>query len=83
MNIGKLHGIFAVFEDIALLCGTLIFNTLYPMTRPIFSGLMFLVGAGLLLIPAILLPFIKMNPSEEKHDEPARPGQDNNGYVME
>ena len=66
---GKLHGIFAVFEDSASLMGALIFNSLYPVTRPIFSGTMFLVGAAMLLVPALSLPFIRMDGSEKRREK--------------
>lgn len=59
-RLGKLFGFFAVFEDISLICGTVIFNTLYPLTRSIFNGLMFASAAVVLILPlGILILFIK------------------------
>lgn len=53
---GKLFGLFAVIDDISALCGALVFNSLYPITRVhLFNGIMFLGSALVLLIPTTLL----------------------------
>eukprot|EP00095_Tigriopus_kingsejongensis_P003106 maker-scaffold428_size174301-snap-gene-0.23 protein:Tk03106 transcript:maker-scaffold428_size174301-snap-gene-0.23-mRNA-1 annotation:"hypothetical protein DAPPUDRAFT_328004" len=52
---GKLFGLLSVVEDVSALCGALLFNSLYPITRSFFNGTMFLVSAVALLLPAALV----------------------------
>jgi MFS family permease len=52
---GKLFSLISVINGIMSIAATLIFNGLYPLTLSFFSGTVFLVVAGLCLIPIILL----------------------------
>ncbi len=43
-----------MFEDCSVLLGALVFNSLYPLTRPVFGGLLYVVSA--VVIAVVVLP---------------------------
>ncbi|KAJ8308583.1 hypothetical protein KUTeg_013457 [Tegillarca granosa] len=55
---GKLFGLIATMESIAILFATLVFNNLYPVTLSFFRGFCFLISAGLLVIAFIVMIYL-------------------------
>ncbi|XP_037348238.1 proton-coupled folate transporter [Talpa occidentalis] len=63
---GALFSAVACVNGLAMLAASGIFNTLYPATLNFMKGFPFLLGAGLLFIPAILIGVLeKINPHPE------------------
>lgn len=52
---GALFSAVACVNNLAMLMASTIFNSLYPATLNFMKGFPFLLGAGLLFIPAILI----------------------------
>lgn len=52
---GALFSALACVNGLAMLMASGIFNSLYPATLNLMKGFPFLLGAGLLFIPAILM----------------------------
>ena len=52
---GALFSALACVNGLAMLMASGIFNSLYPATLNFMKGFPFLLGAGLLFIPAILM----------------------------
>ncbi|XP_004450011.1 proton-coupled folate transporter isoform X1 [Dasypus novemcinctus] len=57
---GALFSAVACVNNLAMLSATGIFNSLYPATLNFMKGFPFLLGAGLLVIPAILIGMLEM-----------------------
>ncbi|XP_024420926.2 proton-coupled folate transporter [Desmodus rotundus] len=63
---GALFSAVACVNGLAMLMASSIFNSLYPATLNFMKGFPFLLGAGLLFIPAILIGILgKANPRSE------------------
>ncbi|XP_004707388.1 proton-coupled folate transporter [Echinops telfairi] len=63
---GALFSAVACINSLAMLTASSIFNSLYPVTLNFMKGFPFLLGAGLLFIPAILIGVLeKVNPHSE------------------
>ncbi|CAL8099102.1 unnamed protein product [Orchesella dallaii] len=56
---GKIFAFVAMMEDLCTLSASLIFNSIYPLTRPIMQGLIFLLAAGALIIPIMLMGYVR------------------------
>ncbi|XP_062968161.1 proton-coupled folate transporter [Cynocephalus volans] len=56
---GALFSAVACVNSLAMLMASGIFNSLYPATRNFMKGFPFLLGAGLLFIPAILIGILE------------------------
>ena len=52
---GKLFGVFAVMEDLAILLAAVIFNAGYAATRVGYNGTVFLISAGVLVGPMAVI----------------------------
>lgn len=64
----------ACINSLAMLMASGIFNSLYPATLNFMKGFPFLLGAGLLFIPAILIGVLeKANPHPEFQQFPQSP----------
>ncbi|XP_037664143.1 proton-coupled folate transporter [Choloepus didactylus] len=71
---GALFSSVACVNSLAMLTATGIFNSLYPATLNFMKGFPFLLGAGLLLIPAILIGVLeKADPHPEFQQFPQSP----------
>ncbi|XP_003469612.1 proton-coupled folate transporter [Cavia porcellus] len=71
---GALFSAVACVNSLAMLTASGIFNSLYPATRNFMKGFPFLLGAGLLFIPAILIGILeRINPHPEFQQFPHRP----------
>ena len=46
---------FAVLEDLAILLSAIIFNAGYAATRDGYNGTIFLVSAGVLIVPTVVI----------------------------
>ncbi|KAG8234631.1 hypothetical protein J437_LFUL014207 [Ladona fulva] len=56
-ELGKVFAFVAMLQNLSTLFGSLTFNGLYPITRSILPGLVFEIGACLLLIPLLIITF--------------------------
>nr|XP_025872045.1 proton-coupled folate transporter [Vulpes vulpes] len=71
---GALFSSVACINSLAMLMASGIFNSLYPATLNFMKGFPFLLGAGLLFIPAILIGVLeKANPRPEFQQFPQSP----------
>ncbi|XP_022364962.1 proton-coupled folate transporter isoform X1 [Enhydra lutris kenyoni] len=71
---GALFSAVACVNGLAMLMASGIFNSLYPATLNFMKGFPFLLGAGLLFIPAILIGVLeKANPHPEFQQFPQSP----------
>ncbi|XP_077021410.1 proton-coupled folate transporter [Tamandua tetradactyla] len=71
---GALFSAVACVNGLAMLTATGIFNSLYPATLNFMKGFPFLLGAGLLFIPAILIGMLeKTTPHPEFQQFPQSP----------
>lgn len=71
---GALFSAVACVNSLAMLTASGIFNSLYPATLNFMKGFPFLLGAGLLFIPAILIGVLeRINPHPEFQQFPQRP----------
>ncbi|XP_034496373.1 proton-coupled folate transporter isoform X2 [Ailuropoda melanoleuca] len=71
---GALFSAVACTNSLAMLMASGIFNSLYPATLNFMKGFPFLLGAGLLFIPAILIGVLeKTNPRPEFQPFPQSP----------
>ncbi|XP_032284632.1 proton-coupled folate transporter isoform X2 [Phoca vitulina] len=71
---GALFSAVACVNSLAMLMASGIFNSLYPATLNFMKGFPFLLGAGLLFIPAILIGVLeKANPRPEFQQFPQSP----------
>ncbi|XP_003416994.1 proton-coupled folate transporter [Loxodonta africana] len=71
---GALFSAVACVNSLAMLMASGIFNSLYPATLNFMKGFPFLLGAGLLFIPAILIGVLeKVNPHSEFQQFPESP----------
>lgn len=71
---GALFSAVACTNSLAMLMASGIFNSLYPATLNFMKGFPFLLGAGLLFIPAILIGVLeKTNPRSEFQQFPQSP----------
>jgi len=57
-ELGKLFAVVASIENICTLLGSVIFNSLYPLTRSIFRGMILEVAAGTLILPFIIMSYL-------------------------
>ncbi|OXA64618.1 Proton-coupled folate transporter [Folsomia candida] len=55
---GKIFAFFAIMEDFTVMTASILFNSLYPLTRPILKGFIFLLAAVLLIVPILIMWFI-------------------------
>jgi len=55
---GKMFAFVAIMEDLCTLFASILFNSLYPLTRPIFHGFIFVLAAALLIIPIIIMWYV-------------------------
>jgi len=55
MFLGKMFAFVAIMEDLCTLTASILFNSIYPLTRPILKGFIFLLAAGLLVIPLVIM----------------------------
>ena len=62
-----------VVESLCSLLGSLLYNSVYPATRDLLHGLVFLLGAATLLVPAVLLYALhrRLRASGQLHQAPA------------
>ena len=58
---GKLFAMVASIENICTLLGSIIFNSLYPLTRSVFRGMILEVAAGTLIIPFTLMRYVSFH----------------------
>uniref|UniRef100_A0A8C6GVC3 Proton-coupled folate transporter n=1 Tax=Mus spicilegus TaxID=10103 RepID=A0A8C6GVC3_MUSSI len=71
---GALFSAVACVNSLAMLMASGIFNSIYPATLNFMKGFPFLLGAGLLFIPAILIGVLeKVNPHPEFQQFPQSP----------
>ncbi|XP_005402812.1 PREDICTED: proton-coupled folate transporter [Chinchilla lanigera] len=71
---GALFSAVACVNSLAMLTASGIFNSLYPATLNFMKGFPFLLGAGLLFIPAILIGILeRINPHPEFQQFPQSP----------
>ncbi|XP_053425262.1 proton-coupled folate transporter [Nycticebus coucang] len=71
---GALFSAVACVNSLAMLMASGIFNSLYPATLNFMKGFPFLLGAGLLFIPAVLIGILeKTNPHPEFQQFPQSP----------
>ncbi|EAW51088.1 heme carrier protein 1, isoform CRA_c [Homo sapiens] len=71
---GALFSAVACVNSLAMLTASGIFNSLYPATLNFMKGFPFLLGAGLLLIPAVLIGMLeKADPHLEFQQFPQSP----------
>ncbi|XP_030655555.1 proton-coupled folate transporter isoform X1 [Nomascus leucogenys] len=71
---GALFSAVACVNSLAMLTASGIFNSLYPATLNFMKGFPFLLGAGLLLIPAVLIGMLeKADPHPEFQQFPQSP----------
>ncbi|XP_071454037.1 proton-coupled folate transporter-like [Hetaerina americana] len=54
-ELGKIFSFLAMLQNLCTLLGSIIFNGLYPLTRHIFRGMVFEIGAVILIIPLIIM----------------------------
>jgi len=75
-TLGKLFGLFAVFEDVSLLMGSLLFNSGYPLARKLEApGTIFWAAAASLVIPSILIGILALS----RKDTADQPRSDEDG----
>ena len=60
---------FAVMEDLAILLAAVMFNAGYAATRGGYSGTMFLVSAGVLVIPTAVIAVMEGLCRKEKQHQ--------------
>ncbi|CAG7828121.1 unnamed protein product [Allacma fusca] len=60
---GKMFSFVAIMEDLCTLSASLVFNSVYPITRQVglYRGSIFFMAAGLLVIPLILIWFVRQH----------------------
>ena len=58
---------FAVMEDLAILLAAVMFNAGYAATRGGYSGTMFLVSAGVLVLPTAVIAVMEGLCRKERH----------------
>ncbi|ODM92375.1 Proton-coupled folate transporter [Orchesella cincta] len=69
---GKMFAFVAMMEDLCTLSASLIFNSIYPLTRPIMQGLIFLLAAATLFIPIILMGYVRWKTLKFQSEESSR-----------
>ncbi|XP_046577634.1 proton-coupled folate transporter-like [Haliotis rubra] len=58
---GRLFGLIAAMDSIAVLVASLIFNQLYPVTLDFFPGFSFMVAAGLSVVAAGIMMWLHVD----------------------
>ncbi|XP_067681637.1 lysosomal proton-coupled steroid conjugate and bile acid symporter SLC46A3-like [Haliotis asinina] len=59
---GRLFGLLAAMDSVAVMVASLMFNQLYPATLDFFPGFSFMVAAGLSVIAAVIMLYLHFNP---------------------
>lgn len=59
MPAGRIFSLVTVVESLCTFLGSLVYNGVYPATRHLLHGMVFLVGAATLLVPAAALGLLQ------------------------
>ena len=70
-ELGQLFAFVASVENVCVLLGSVIFNSLYPITRLIFRGLIFELCAVLLCCPFVILLFLEIKSRRQRQSSPS------------
>lgn len=70
---GRVFALMMVVESLCTALGSVLYNGVYPATRQLFHGLVFVMGAATLVVPAALLYWVhrRLRASGQLHQLPA------------